>query len=186
MAVEGSNPIVNISSTKLFETFDTSNYFSNELPAINKQDSRIPGPRRRYKIAYLILVQELDGFQQLKMLLETIDDGESVILIHVEVGQDRLYNSIDEYLKENEIRIKAVGNVFMAKYRFKNIFKHISLVYTYLSGFFELQDLADWDYVINLSNYDWPLRRNAELHRILDMNPGCSYIDFWSSTGTSV
>ena len=155
----------------------------NELPSIKEVPSTIPGSRRKYKIAYLILVQEIQGLQQLKMLLDIIDDGEAIILIHVEKGQDQLHKTIAELIREKESKLREVGNVFIAKYRFKNIFKHISLVYTYLSGFFELLDLADWDYVINLSNYDWPLRRNAELHRILDLNPGSSYIDFWSSSG---
>jgi Core-2/I-Branching enzyme len=70
----------------------------------------------------------------------------------------------------------------MAKRRFSNIWGHSTLLFTELSGFFELRDLAEWDYIVNLSNYDWPLRTNAEIHKVLERKRGFSWIDFWSDT----
>lgn len=54
-----------------------------------------------------------------------------------------------------------------------------------LNGFWELLDLGDWEYVINLSNTDWPLRRNADVYKYLDAPKykGKSQIRWWTSTG---
>jgi hypothetical protein len=123
------------------------------------------------------MVQEIQGFQQLTMLIENLDNGEAIFLIHVEKKNENLYAKIESYLETI-----PTDNVYLAKHRYNHILGHISLVFSYLSGFFELRDLADWDYVINLSNYDWPLRRNADIHRVLTLHPGSCYIDYWPDT----
>ncbi|KAH9246348.1 hypothetical protein BASA81_016110 [Batrachochytrium salamandrivorans] len=51
-----------------------------------------------------------------------------------------------------------------------------------LSGFWELLDMAQWDYIVNLSNYDWPLRNNVDMHAALERHPGFSWIDYWNDT----
>jgi hypothetical protein len=85
------------------------------------------------------------------------------LLIHVIQGLDAEYEKVLSYINKRESE-GHLGNVIMAKRRFSNILGHSSLLFSELSGFFELRDLADWDYVINLSSYDWPLRTNAEIH----------------------
>jgi hypothetical protein len=142
--------------------------------------SVIPGIRRRYKLAYLVLAQERAGFDQLKSLLEILDDGQAIILIHVERNMNQLYLEIENYITQRKVKFQ---NIYLAKNRYQNTPGHVSLVYTYLSGFFELRDIADWDFVINLSNFDWPLRRNAEVYQILSQNPKSSYIDYWINNG---
>lgn len=131
------------------------------------------------------MMRESQGIHQLKMLLDNLDDGQAIILIHVEKTQKALYDTLVEYIetREKEKMKPGAGNIFLAKNRYNNILGHVSLVYSYLSGYFELRDLADWDFVINLSNYDWPLRRNHDVHRVLNANPGACYIDYWVDTG---
>ncbi|KAI8896370.1 nucleotide-diphospho-sugar transferase-domain-containing protein [Globomyces pollinis-pini] len=181
---EGSNPTANLTETAFTRKLDATNYFYKVLPAIKKSDSIIPGKRRKYKVAFLIMVHEEQGIHQLKMLVDILDDGTGLILIHVDKESRNLYRLVDDFIKTRSASpVKhETGNVFLAQYRFSNIWGHISLVYTQLSGYFELRDIADWDYVINLSNYDWPLRRTNEIHRILELHRGHSYIDFWSDT----
>jgi hypothetical protein len=125
------------------------------------------------------MVQEPQGFNQLQLLLDNLNDGNAIILIHVDEGANQLYKSIENYINSLDLKSR---HIFLAEKTYANIVGHISLVYTNLSGFFELRDLADWDFVINLSNYDWPLRRNNEIHRILSLHNGSSYIDYWSDT----
>ncbi|KAJ3318790.1 hypothetical protein HDV06_007041 [Boothiomyces sp. JEL0866] len=177
---EGANPIANFSSTKLTVKLDAINYFSDTLPSLKKSDSMITGPRKRYKLAYLFIIQEKEFLQQSKMLIETLDDGQAIILVHIDKDKTEDYNELERYLKDR--LHNTAGNVFLARNRYNYLQGHISSVFIHLSGYFELLDLADWDYVINLSSVDWPLRRNNEIHRILELHPGYSYVDYWVDT----
>jgi hypothetical protein len=40
-----------------------------------------------------------------------------------------------------------------------------------LEGYFQLLDLADWDYAINLSAEDFPLMSTAAMHKKLEVCP---------------
>lgn len=57
------------------------NYFQEVIPAILPSTSQEKKPY--FKLAYLVMVHELHGFAQLCQLLERLDDGEAIILIHV-------------------------------------------------------------------------------------------------------
>jgi hypothetical protein len=48
-----------------------------------------------------------------------------------------------------------------------------------LQGFFELLDLADWDFVINLSAYDWPVRSTQDIYDSLIKHGDSSWIEYW-------
>lgn len=113
------------------------------------------------------MISDDQGFHQLCKLIEALDDGNAILLIHVIQGLDGEYDKIANYVEKRRKSSNSPdsGNVYMAKRRFSKIWGHSTLLFTELSGFFELRDLAEWDYVINLSNYDWPLRANAEIHR---------------------
>jgi Core-2/I-Branching enzyme len=126
------------------------------------------------------MIQETNGFGQLKEIVNLLDDSTGIILIHVDTKDPLLYKYASEFVEKR----KASGSVFLAKNRYRTIPGHVSILYTQLSGYFELLDLADWDYVINLSNFDWPLRHTAAIHKTLDEFPGYSYIDFYVDTGT--
>lgn len=125
------------------------------------------------------MIQETNGFGQLKELIKVLDDSSGIILIHVDTKDPFLYTFVTEFAEQR----KASGTVFLAKHRYKTIPGHASILFTQLSGYFELLDLAEWDYVINLSNYDWPLRHTAAIHQNLAKFPGYSYIDFFVDTG---
>lgn len=153
------------------------------IPNITPNPSKIEGKRRKYKLAYLVLIQELHGFHQIKKFLEIVDDSQAVFLLHVPKTDDSVYALLDEYIKTDGPRDQnGQSNVFLSTYRYGKTTGHIDIVYSQLSGFWELLDMADWDYVINLSNYDWPLRHNQQIHSILQKHPGHSYIEFNTET----
>ncbi|KAJ3334668.1 hypothetical protein HDU91_002604, partial [Kappamyces sp. JEL0680] len=184
-AVTGDNPSANLSNQNLLLQIDPKQYFHEILPTMSPGPSRIPGKRRKYKLAYLVLIQERHGFSQLKLLLDLLDDSRAIFLVHVDKNDSELYRTIKEHV---DLRTKTdpdkIGNVFLTENRYANTPKHISQVFIQLSGFWELFDMADWDYIINLSNYDWPLRHNTDIHAVLEKNPGNSYIDFLPDTST--
>ena len=176
----GNSHFVNISKESLLISIDPITYFEPILPAINL---KLEANRKKFKLAFLIMVHELKGFPNLVKLLEILDDGEAVILIHVDGKSSckQLYLKIEEWIKNRKSLQES--NVHLAKYRNHNIWGHSSLVLTQLSGFWELQELGDWDFVINLSNYDWPLKKNKQVYEALEL--GKNYIEWWNENGTS-
>jgi hypothetical protein len=128
------------------------------------------------------MVREDQGFQQLALLIDNLDNGDAIFLVHVDKSQNKLHERIAAYIEKRDEESSKVGNVFLAQHRYSSIYGHISVVYAYLSGYFELRDLADWEYVVNLSNYDWPLRRNHDIYHALNIHPGSCYIDYWVDT----
>ncbi|EGF79788.1 hypothetical protein BATDEDRAFT_89199 [Batrachochytrium dendrobatidis JAM81] len=186
-AAEGNSAYANFTTSRLLVQIEPFTYFQDRLKAIVPHDSVIPGPRRKYLIAYLLMVHEENGFPHLCKLIETLDDGDAIILIHVDnrPKSNRLRSKIEQFINQRHQMIGKPANIFLTKYRFSNIWGHSSLVFTQLSGFWELLDMADWDYVINLSNYDFPLKRNADIHRILSRpnNRGKNFIEYWAETG---
>ena len=183
-SLEGSNPNTNLSDSRYLVKIPAKNYFGNILPSMIPSFSIIHEPRRKYKLAYLISMKELYGIHQLKLLLKILDDSHAIFLIHVPINEESLFISVSSYVKERDP--KGTGNVFIAKHRYPYTFGHINQVFLELSGFWELFDLADWDYVINLSNFDWPLRHNQDIHKLLMNNPGYSYLDMFQDTSKSM
>ncbi|RKO94987.1 hypothetical protein CAUPRSCDRAFT_13213, partial [Caulochytrium protostelioides] len=156
---EGAVPFLNLTNHRLLKWIEPANYFADVFPNLAPEMSLIPGPRRKYKIAYLLMVHEESGFRHLKLLVDLLDDGEAIILIHVDHRSDALYRKIDDWIRwketttltpeggadadadadnddaspvngQNRFRAKQrrVGNVFLARYRYSNIWGHISLV----------------------------------------------------------
>jgi hypothetical protein len=171
---------------RLMTKVDPISYFTEVLPAIIPSRSSLPGTRRKFKLAYLVMVHDKGGFKQLCKLLELLDDGNAIIMVHVDARKQSqaLYDMLYKWI--NKRSADGTSSIFLAKHRFSNIWGHISLVFTQLSGFWELLDLADWDYVINLSNYDYPIKRNNQIHTFLsnEKYKGMNFLEYWEETGT--
>ena len=187
----GQSHFAYLTYDKLLVSIDPLTYFEPILPAIQLHLELSPRQKPKFKLAYLVMVHETKGFPHLAKLLETLDDGNAIILVHVDARSrsDPLKERVKEWIAKRRIYSSSTnrGNVHLAKYPFYNIWGHASLVLTQLSGFWELLDMADWDYVVNLSNYDWPLKSNAEIHRLLshDKYKGKNFIECWNQTGMS-
>ncbi|KAJ3102005.1 hypothetical protein HDU97_000918 [Phlyctochytrium planicorne] len=194
---DGSNHMVNLTDTQLIREIDSHRYISPIIPAISPSPSRIPGPRRKYKLAFLLMVHgKVATLESIINILNVIDDGSAVVLIHVDQKANELYEEVKKHVaarekKMNEkLRPKAdpePGNIFMAQTRFHGYWGHVSLVWMQLSGFWELLDLADWDHVINLSAADYPLRYSRDMHRILNSPEyrGRDFVERWEDNSES-
>ncbi|KAJ3094491.1 hypothetical protein HDU97_008019, partial [Phlyctochytrium planicorne] len=171
-AADGANPLANLSETRLIQWVDPQNYLQPMLPTVQPEPSRIylqTGTRRKYQIAYLLMVHgDIDVLENIKYLLGELDDGSAIILIHVDAGSQELHDVVSAYVTERETQMNEMnyphsvpvpGNVFMAKRRYRGAWGYVSLVWIEISGFWELMDLAEWHHVINLSAQDIPLRR---------------------------
>ncbi|KAI8925915.1 core-2/I-branching enzyme-domain-containing protein [Entophlyctis helioformis] len=185
-AAEGNSAYANLTKSRLLVSLEPVNYFKDRIKAIVPNNSTLPTKRRKFLIAYLLMVHEENGFPHVKKLLDTLDDGDAIILIHVDARPKsaRLKTKMEAWIAEREAATGMPSNIHLAKYRFSNIWGHSSLVLTQVSGFWELLDMADWDYVINLSNYDYPLKRNADMHRVLSSEKyrNKNFIEYWPQT----
>ncbi|KAI9346241.1 core-2/I-branching enzyme-domain-containing protein [Obelidium mucronatum] len=170
---EGSNMLANLSDERLLHRIDAVSYFQDLLPAV-KSDVR-------YRIAYLIMAHG-HVFEQLVNLIEELNDGSAVFLLHVDANENsmELQTSL-EAMAANHQGFNSV-NVFLAKTRFKISWGHASIMWMQLNGFWELLDLAEWDHLITLSAHDYPLRKSREIARILhqDKYVGSNFIKHWS------
>ncbi|KAJ3106920.1 hypothetical protein HDU96_008059 [Phlyctochytrium bullatum] len=182
-AADGANHLANITESRLVKWVDPVNYFKPFVPTIIPSPSRIVGNSlRKYQLAILISARG-NGvvLENIKFLIEELDDGSAVILIHIERGSEELYTELDKYLKYREAKMNEInhphseelapGNVFLAQHRFFGDELERNMLWVILSGCWELLDLAEWHHVINLSVYDVPLRKSREIHRVLSL-PG--------------
>ncbi|KAI8839607.1 hypothetical protein BC829DRAFT_492792 [Chytridium lagenaria] len=175
---DGANSFMNLTDSKLLRRVDPVNYLTPIIPSVKPTPSIIPGPRRKYKVAYLLMVHgEPKMLENVVELIDQLDDGSALILIHVDQKWKLLHSLIATYIDQREASINAKlrpndppepCNVYMAKHRFDGLWGHSSLVRMQLSGFWELLDLADWE-------------RSREIYRVLEMEKhrGHNWIEHW-------
>ncbi|KAI9105590.1 core-2/I-branching enzyme-domain-containing protein [Phlyctochytrium arcticum] len=151
----------------------------NKLLKFNTTTTPTAAPlprRRRYKIAYLLLLHErLDTFSK---LFEALFDQDGVFLIHVDAKRGPFRSEIQAWLTGHPVYSQA-SNIFVMEKSFNINWGASSIVFGQMEGFFTLMDLAEWDYVVNLSGYDYPVRSSKAIHTILERNPGKVYIEHW-------
>lgn len=188
LAAEGNSVKAHLTEARLLIQLDPVTYFKSVLPAIIPRSSSLKGDRQHFKIAYLLMLHDMHGYDQAVGLLKLLDDGEAIIMIHIDKRCESLslLARLKEYLfiREKEL-VDRFPNVYFAERTFSNAWGHSSLIFTQLSGFWELIDMADWDFIINLSNYDYPLKNNSVIHDILsrDEYKDKNWIEYWEDTG---
>ncbi|SFN94040.1 Core-2/I-Branching enzyme [Chryseobacterium oleae] len=125
-------------------------------------------PAKSITIAYLILVHRLPD--QFKRLFKAIYDPANFYLIHID--------------KKANLEIGEDINVFLQKYPNVHILKSknvvwggYSMVQAELDGMKYLLEMnMKWDYFINLSGQDYPLKSQEIIKDFLSKNNGKSYI----------
>lgn len=125
-------------------------------------------PKKSITIAYLILVHRLPD--QFKRLFKAIYDPANFYLIHID--------------KKANLEIGEDVNIFLQKYPNVHILKSknvvwggYSMVQAELDGMKYLLEMnMKWDYFINLSGQDYPLKSQEIIKDFLSKNNGKSYI----------
>ena len=131
-------------------------------PLSNSTGSRLP------KIAYFILVHRFP--KQFKRLFEAIYDKENYYLIHLDKksGEDT----------NEEVRTFLAGypNAYLLE-RSNVVWGGYSMVQAELNGMKHLLSIgANWDFFINLSGQDFPLRSQDEIRKFLSNHKDSSFI----------
>lgn len=125
-------------------------------------------PMKSISIAYLILVHRLPN--QFKKLFTAIYESTNFYLIHIDKkASQEIGDEVKNFLKPySNVHILDSENVVWGGY---------SMVQAELNGMKYLLDMnAKWDYFINLSGQDYPLKSQKIIKQFLSKNNGKSYI----------
>ncbi|GAA4155259.1 beta-1,6-N-acetylglucosaminyltransferase [Chryseobacterium ginsenosidimutans] len=127
-------------------------------------------PMKPINIAYLILVHRLPN--QFKKLFKAIYDPSNFYLIHIDKkANEQIGEEVTDFLyKYPNVHILKSENVIWGGY---------SMVQAELDGMKYLLEMdAKWDYFINLSGQDYPLKSQKIIKDFLSQNNGKNYIKF--------
>jgi hypothetical protein len=107
------------------------------------------------------MADEQNGFENLTLLVKKLNDNDAIIAIHVDAKAEILKKNVKSW-------ITNIDNVHLCSKSYDGRWGHSSLLHMQMYGFFELLDIANWEYVINLSNYDWPTMSNQQIYSYLN------------------
>jgi hypothetical protein len=134
----------------------------------NSTASEEESSSKSINIAYLILVHRLP--EQFKRLFNAIYELNNYYLIHIDKKADK------EIGKEIRLFLESYPNVFIQESE-NVVWGGYSMVQAELDGMhFLLKINANWDYFINLSGQDYPLKSQKIIREFLTENEGKSYI----------
>jgi hypothetical protein len=121
------------------------------------------------KLAYLILIH--NNFSQFKLLFESIYDKDFLFVVHVDK------KSTEDFKKEVKDFLVIYPNVYILKSRFCN-WGGFSLVDVQVRGIKKLlQTSKDWDFLINLSGSDFPVKSQKYITDFLSKHKDKNFID---------
>lgn len=126
------------------------------------------------RIAYLITVNGRAS-RQVKRLIRTLYHSSHLFYIHVDARQDYLYREmleVERKCKTNNIKV-AKGEGL----RHASIWGGASLLTTVLSSARQmLSHSQSWDFLVNLSESDFPIKNNTLLTEFLSWNKGMNFV----------
>ena len=129
-------------------------------------------PKPRYQIAYVILVHMNLG--NVATLIDALADPTAFIYLHVDLSAPESFH------KEVRKLIKGRKHIALMPTSFTVSWGHVSLLWVELRAFFDLLDLIDFEYVINLSGSDYPLKSAKTIFNHLEKRPGSNWM-WWAN-----
>lgn len=122
------------------------------------------------RIVYLLTVSGR-SVRQVRRLIKMIYHQNNYLFIHVDARQDYMFRELSKLEKDYE-------NIQMAHRRFATIWGGASLLQMHLSCIKELLHHTDWqwDYVLNLSESDYPLKSPEKLVEFLTSKKGKNFV----------
>eukprot|EP00158_Paraphelidium_tribonemae_P006195 Partr_v1_DN27721_c2_g2_i2_m66858 len=173
-AVDGKNSYLHFAKMKLLQWVDGKTYFPKiAWPATPKyryiDDVAAVAPVRRvklphYKLAFTILCHE--NAQAVKYLIDTLFEksnaGDVVVIVHVDAKAKDFAKEVDRLILR-----EGWGHVHRTKDSHVGAWGGAGLVYGQLSAYFELLDICKFDYVINISAYDFPLMDTDVMYKFV-------------------
>lgn len=127
-------------------------------------------PHTPVRILYVLIVHGR-ALRQVKMLLKALYHRDHYFYIHVDARADYLHREVlpiaDLY-----------PNVLVTPWRLATIWGGASLLQMLLRAMADVDKMADWkwDYFINLSAADYPLKSDQELRKFLSIHKGKNFV----------
>jgi hypothetical protein len=140
------------------------NYEGKQTP----QDIANTQSRRHYRIAYVVMVHW--NTDNVAVLLDAISDPTVFVYLHVDLSAPESYH------REIHDIIEGRPDVAIMPTSFAVTWSHVSIVWVEMRAFFDLLDLISFDYVINLSGSDYPLKSADTIFRHLEKKPGSNWM----------
>ena len=109
--------------------------------------------------------------RQVRRLIKQLYDGRNYFYIHVDSRQDYLYREM------KDLESQFPENIYVTPNRWATIWGGASLL-SMLTGCFKdlLQKRWDWDFVLNLSESDYPLKKREDLVAFLSNNRDKNFV----------
>lgn len=124
------------------------------------------------KIAYIILAHKLPA--QLVRLVKRLDAPGTHFFIHIDKNSD------NEVYKQIVSDLSLMENIFFLK-RFVTKWGQVGCVQAMLEGIRAIIDFGiDFDYAINLSGQDYPIKSNRQIQEYLQEKPDNAYLNYTS------
>ena len=126
---------------------------------------------RNVRIVYLLTINGRAS-RQVKRLIKKLYDGENYIFLHVDARNDYLYRE----MKEVESRFPDL--IYVTDRRRNIVWGGTSMLRMLLDCYETLLNKKEWnwDFVINLSESDYPVRKREELISFLNKNRNKNFI----------
>ncbi|UYV63355.1 XYLT2, partial [Cordylochernes scorpioides] len=142
--------------------------FSTGLPKPLKQPPLMPSIHLPpVRILFLLTVNGR-SLRQVLRLISVLYHPRHFFYIHVDARQ--------EYLHRELSRQKLPDSIRLATQRQSTIWGGVSLLQTLLRSIRSALDLGPWDYVINLSESDFPIKPLSHLEQFLAANRGHNFV----------
>ncbi|XP_063241407.1 xylosyltransferase oxt [Bacillus rossius redtenbacheri] len=138
--------------------------FTPQVPVEASDEERPP-----VRIAFLLTLNGR-ALRQVRRLVKVLFHRDHFFYIHVDARQDYLFREL--LVLEHQFK-----NIKLARHRFATIWGGASLLQMLLTSLGELVELGwQWDFVINLSESDFPIKRNSHLVNFLTANKGRNFV----------
>lgn len=159
---------VNFWVSSIYKLFSKNNLKTMSVKTKNVNGINNENCKKEINIAYLILVHRLP--KQFKRLFKSIYNPNNYYLIHIDKKASKdLYKEIKNFINDFE-------NTFILESE-SIVWWWYSMVNVELNGIKKLLDLwLDWDFFINLSGQDFPLKTQKEINNFLFENKDNNYI----------
>ncbi|KAG8188510.1 hypothetical protein JTE90_008075 [Oedothorax gibbosus] len=145
----------------------TMNVYHTGLPKMVKLDPKPAVPLSESDSIGVVFLLTVNGraVRQVYRLINSLFSEKHYFYIHVDSRQDYLY-------RELKLLEKHFPNIRLSKVRLSTIWGGASLLQMLLECFSELLLIKDWkwDYVINLSESDFPIKSLSSLEQFLVAN----------------
>jgi len=122
------------------------------------------------KVVFLLTVNGR-ALRQVLRVIQRLDGPNSLFYVHVDARQDYLHRELSQVSER-------MPNLRMAKSRYSTIWGGASLLTMLLNCMEELLKITDWhwDFVLNLSESDYPIRHRDELLEFLSSNKEHNFV----------